>query len=118
MYYENRNSEVEDAYRAEISLLNFGLIYTRKDINTLVKIAYSKSEESILPSDYCYNLINKDIKYDFEKRAHFFEYVKRNAYKYIGENAPFSGKILWKNKYVVGEWQNGKIIYLDKNKIV
>jgi hypothetical protein len=117
MYYGNRKSEVEDAYRAEIALLNYGLTYTRKDINTLVKIAYPKSNESILPSDYCYNLINKDIKDNFEKRAHFFEYVKRNTYKYIGENAAYSGKIYWKNKYVVGEWQNGKIKYLNKNII-
>ena len=112
---ENRNSCVEDAYRITVSVLQKGHIYSRKQIETLVSERYHNIT-SILPSDYCYNRINKDTFKDFEKRMHLFDYMGRNKYKYIGENFPYTGKIEHLDR-CVGEWKDGNILYLDKSKI-
>lgn len=115
-FKENRNSCVEDAYRITVSVLQKGHIYSRKQIETLVNERYHNIT-SILPSDYCYNRINKDTIKDFEKRMHLFEYMERNKYKYIGENFPYTGKIEYLDS-CVGEWKDGTILYLDKSRII
>jgi hypothetical protein len=68
---------------------------------------------SVLPADYCYNRINKDIEKRFRSGFHVFESLNNNLYKYLGEEYPYTGPILWKGKKI-GEWLKGKIIKLDK----
>ena len=115
-YKENRNSDIEDAYRNVIDRFTIGKIYKRKEIENIVISVYH-TEGSILPSDYCYNRINMGIVDDFEKRMHIFEYVKRNAYRFIGENVSYTGNIEYLDM-CVGRWENGIIIYLDKDKVM
>ena len=112
---KNRNSAIENAYRMTISVLQKGQVYSRKQIETLVNFKYHNIT-SILPSDYCYNRVNKDIIDDFERRLHIFEYVGRNKYKYIGENFPYNGHIEYLD-VCVGKWENGDILYLDKGML-
>jgi hypothetical protein len=59
--------------------------------------------QSIFPSDYCYNLINKD-KGSF--RFPLFIWLKRGTYIHVGPYYQYTGLILWKGK-TVGEWKNG-----------
>ena len=113
---DNRNSDIEDAYRNVIDRFTTGKIYKRKEIENIVNSVYH-TEGSILPSDYCYNRINLDIVDDFEKRMHIFEYLKRNAYRFIGENVPYTGNIVHVD-ICVSRWENGRIVYLDKNKVM
>ena len=113
---EKRNSDIENAYRSVMDRFTIGNIYKRKEIENIVNTEY-QVEGSILPSDYCYNRINLDIIDDFEKRMHIFEYVKWNAYRFIGENVPYTGNIEHLD-ICVGRWENGKILYLDKNKVM
>lgn len=112
---DSRNSDVENAYRNVLNEFQQDNLYTRKQIIDIVNTKYH-NETSILPSDYCYNRINLDIANDFEKRMHIFEYVKKNVYRFLGENVSYTGDIEYKN-IVVGSWKNGNIVYLDKNKI-
>ena len=112
---ENRNSNIEIAYRSILCNFEIDHIYKHRQILDLVNSVYH-NETSIIPSDYCYNRINLDIVDDFEKRMHIFIYVCRDTYKFIGENASYTGNIVHKDK-IVGHWENGKITYLDKSKV-
>lgn len=64
---------------------------------------------SILPSDYCYNRINRDP-------ASFvyplFEQVKHGEYRYLGHSFAYNGPVLWKpigeSERQVGYWKEGK----------
>ena len=107
---KTRNSEIERAYRK--CKFQKEILYTCKQIKNIVNSEYS-IVESILPSDYCYNIINKDIVDDFEQRGHFFIHHERNKYEYIGENANYTGNITHKG-ICVGQWKNGSIISLNK----
>ena len=112
----NRDSDVELAYRKAEHLFEKKRIYNRRQIINIVNNEYH-TEGSIIPSDYCYNRINLDIADDFERRMHLFVYVRKNAYEYIGENFPYTGNIEHKD-ICVGRWENGRILYIDKNKII
>lgn len=116
MVKSERNSDIECAYKKIKNEFIFEKNYTRKQIIDIVNTVY-KNETSILPSDYCYNRINVDLVDDFEKRLHLFEYVKKNTYKYLGENFKYTGNIEHLDK-CVGRWENGKILHLDKDKIL
>ena len=64
---------------------------------------------SILPSDYCYNRINKGIKH----YKHLFEYLGNGKYKILGENFKYTGNIYTKPKgekidIKIGQWINGQ----------
>lgn len=69
--------------------------------------------DSVIPSDYCYNVINK-AGFSFQHRL--LVRVKRGRYKYIGPGCPHTGPVLWKPKQgqerQVGSWRNG-ICQLD-----
>jgi hypothetical protein len=72
-----------------------------QEIERLGKGKYARG--SILPSDYCYNLINKA---PFSFRYPVFEWVERGKYTYLGPNYNYVGPILWKGRQV-GEWKSG-----------
>lgn len=112
----NRDSDVELAYKKAAHLFKKKYIYSRRQILNIVNTVYH-TEGSIIPSDYCYNRINLDIADDFERRMHLFLYVRKNAYEYIGENFPYTGNIEHRD-ICVGRWENGQILYLDKDKII
>lgn len=52
---------------------------------------YNRSEGSYIPSDYCYNRKNKGINYD--KQPHYFLYLGRNRYRYVGKDYVYNGEI-------------------------
>lgn len=52
---------------------------------------YKHSVDSYIPSDYCYNRKNNGINYD--KQPHYFLYLKRNKYKYVGQNYTYTGEV-------------------------
>ena len=93
-------------------------VFSRAEIVEIVRNAFSKdrfSLSSIMPSDYCYNLMNLD-KLNNSKLLDFnlFEYLGKDEYLYIGENYPFDKEIYHKPKsgsiYVIGKWVNGERI--------
>lgn len=75
------------------------------------------NKDSLLPSDYCYNRINKDTKYPL------FELLDNNAgYKILGPNFPYEGKIFHHTKSgevkEVGHWIKGKCEFYDKKNLI
>ena len=52
---------------------------------------YKRSEECYIPSDYCYNRKNKGINY--HKQPHYFLYLSRGKFKYVGKNYTYNGEI-------------------------
>jgi hypothetical protein len=81
-----------------------GGTFLREEIVDLVVAAYpGTNRSSVIPSDYCYNIINAGIKFDF----HVFEYLGDAQYMCLGIDHPYSGPICW-NGEEVGKWTEGK----------
>lgn len=63
---------------------------------------------SVLPSDYCYNIINR-ASYSFQHLV--LVLVGRGRYKYVGPGYDYSGPIMWRPKHgeeqQVGSWDAG-----------
>jgi hypothetical protein len=83
----------------------------REIIRMVIKKYHETNPDSVIPSDYCYNLYNTGINFDF----HILEYVKRDRYKVIGLNHNYNGPIFWKGT-IIGEWRNGQKIILKDPK--
>jgi hypothetical protein len=77
--------------------------FSREEIIDLVVIAYpGTNRSSVIPSDYCYNLINATLPFNF----YLFESLSEGRYKCLGPNYPYAGPIYWKGEKV-GEWEEG-----------
>ncbi len=83
----------------------------RTEIVHLVNSKYGVNKGSIIPSDYCYNLVNLDkLSNPSLLEFNLFEYVESSRYIYIGKNQKYNGPIYHKIclKYEeVGHWTNG-----------
>lgn len=91
----------ENGYRYRIS---------RQGLCELVHARFGTNLDSIIPSDYCYNRVNKGV--DFIKRPRLFAHVDHGVYECLGENYLYDGFVYaepksLKNKIVVGAWENG-----------
>lgn len=62
--------------------------------------------QSLFPSDYCYNLINRD---QGSFRFHLFIWIKRGHYIHVGPYYPYTGPIKWKGN-TIGEWKHGEYV--------
>ena len=96
-----------------------GMVFTSKDIRDELKNRFGTNVRSVLPSDFCYNRLNKGI--GFEENNRLFEYVE-GKYKYLGENYPYTGKIYHKpygseTETLVGYWVNGNRTYPLPNDV-
>ena len=85
-------------------------VFSRQEIIDLVVHSYpGTNHRSVIPSDYCYNLYNRGIAFDF----HILEWLERKTYKVLGPGHQYNGPILWKWRQI-GEWRNGlKTMYED-----
>lgn len=92
---------------------NEGDIISRSDLKQKLQLLHGTNPSSVIPSDFCYNRFNNGIIFT----KHLFEYLTKSTYKYIGENANYTGLIFHKSKstqeeVVIGEWRDGvKTIY-------
>ena len=66
------------------------------------------ARDSVLPSDYCYNVINRA---SFSFRHPVLVKVSRGMYQYVGPNHPYTGPVMWQPKQEaerqVGSWEHG-----------
>jgi len=84
-----------------------GQIFSKKEVVDLVLQAYpypDTKRKSIIPSDYCYNMINVDPS---SFKLHGFEFIANEQYRWLGPAYPYSGPIYWKAEQV-GKWENGQ----------
>jgi hypothetical protein len=73
-----------------------GETFAREGIIDLVVRAYPGTPRgSVIPSDYCYNTINKDST---SFKLHLFESLGAGAFKCLGPNNIYSGPIYWKTE--------------------
>jgi hypothetical protein len=80
--------------------------FLREEIIDLIVNGFpGTNPTSVIPSDYCYNMANKGINFDF----HLFESLgeREGRYHCIGLKFPYNGAIYWKGEQF-GEWKNGK----------
>jgi len=81
-----------------------GQTFSRAEVVDMVLQAFKGTNRtSVLPSDYCYNIVNKGIPF----KNHFFEYHERGRYTFLGRGYPYQGPIRWKGEEV-GRWVKGK----------
>lgn len=81
-----------------------GQTFVSSEIVDLVLRAYPETKRSsVIPSDYCYNMINADPN-SFKLRG--FELLSNAQYKWLGPDFLYSGPIYWKNEQV-GNWEDG-----------
>lgn len=93
--------KISEKFYALFGESNLGQIFSRKEITDMVLAAFpGTNRSSVLPSDYCYNIVNAGIKFEH----HLFQYFSESEYKVLGKDYPFVGPILWKGRRV-GEWK-------------
>lgn len=84
-----------------------GQLLTAAEIKRIVNEQYGTLESSIIPSDYCYNRINKGTS----SQKPIFEYIDNGYYRYLGLDYKFSGPLYQKPKHQemeqIGEWRDG-----------
>ncbi|MBO5869726.1 MAG: hypothetical protein J6Q89_03145 [Clostridia bacterium] len=79
-----------------------------KELYELLGARFQTNSGSIIPSDYCYDRVNKGI--EFDKKPRLFKFLGDGMYECLGENYLFTGEI--KNasdETVVGYWDNGNL---------
>ena len=82
--------------------------FTAHEIKKLVSEKHGTNQNSIIPSDYCYNRTTHVIKFN----KHILIYLSRGNYQFVGENYPYNGPVYQKPQgetvdSVVGEWKDG-----------
>ena len=65
--------------------------FSTKWFKTELSKQFKRSEDSYIPSDYCYNRTNKGIKYN--NQPHYFLHIGRGKYRYVGKNYNFTGNV-------------------------
>ncbi len=62
-----------------------GTEFTTAEINQMVHSKFGRNPNSVIPSDYSYNMNNKGKIGSLEK-FNIFRQIKRGLYEYVGEN--------------------------------
>lgn len=101
------NDKIIDSFKN----VEIGTKFKTQEIIDKVLELYEIKKGSIIPSDLCYNRVNKNI--DITKSNKLFEYIGGSSYKYLGPNYPYTGDVYAKKKnsdeeVKVGSWNNGE----------
>ena len=83
------NNKIVQEIEEYLSTKKINDIITTKEFKEYLSKTYHRSDGSYIPSDYCYNRTNEGI--DYSKQPHYFLYLKRGIYKYVGKNYNFTG---------------------------
>ena len=89
-------------------IAEYGLHYkiSLKELYELLGARFQTNSGSIIPSDYCYNRVNKGI--EFDKKPRLFNFLGNGMYECLGENYPYCGDVEnASDETVVGSWENG-----------
>lgn len=84
-----------------------------KELYELLGARFQTNSGSIIPSDYCYNRVNKGI--EFHKKPRLFNFLGDGMYECLGENYLYTGDVEnASDGTVVGSWENGVFQKNDK----
>ena len=78
---------------------------SRKELYELLGERFQTKSGSIIPSDYCYNRVNKGIV--FHNKPRLFILLGDGMYECLGDNYPYTGDVEIYDGTVVGVWENG-----------
>lgn len=98
-----------------------GEVLSRSEIINFVHVKYGVTKGSIIPSDYCYNLVNKD-KLSNRSLLDFnlFKWIDSKTYIYIGKDQNYTGPIFHKidlKLEQIGFWTDGvRTLESDSNR--
>ncbi len=107
MFDTVKKMTIEDELRATFSGVAIETLLGWREIVFKVVSAYPDvGENSVLPSDRCYNITNAGLPYDYSFRI--FEFLGKGAYRYLGERYPYCGKVTWKDE-PCGSWTDGNL---------
>lgn len=89
-----------------ISEYGVGHKITLKELYELLGARFQTNTGSIIPSDYCYNRVNKGIDYD--RKPHLFRFLGDGMYECLGENCllPIDVENA-SDGTIVGTWKDG-----------
>lgn len=91
----------------EFSLQHLNEEFTTKAIKSELSNKYGTPMGSIIPTDYCYNLINNDPQVKkFKSETRFFEQLAPGVFKSLGPNYSYNGKVTHLGS-IIGIWENG-----------
>lgn len=93
-----------------ISQNGMGCEINSGELKALISTHFGTNLSSIIPSDYCYNRVNKGIV--FSKHSRLFAYVDRGVYKCLGTDYLYNEPAFTRPKdsntdVMVGIWENG-----------
>jgi hypothetical protein len=94
----------------EVFQNRIGEEFEREEIIDLVVNQYPGTNRgSVIPSDYCYNMVNFGINFDFHMFVSLGE--REGRYRCLGQCKPYSGAIYWNPVGApceqVGDWKAG-----------
>lgn len=109
---EKDSSKIANKIRTLFAKQTDEKLRRKEIIDKVIEVYPGTNRSSVIPSDYCYNIINKDsVSFTFR----LFEYRDGN-YICLGENYFYVGDIFWKDKKV-GSWVKGKpVLTTDPRK--
>lgn len=84
-----REIEVEIAELTKTMPINYQ--FSTKWFKKVLSEKYNRSNGSYIPSDYCYNRSNKGIIH--EKQPHYFLWLSRGKYQYVGKDYVYNGEV-------------------------
>lgn len=88
-YCKESKMSILDEIEEFVKTLPIDYEFSTKWFKTELSRKYHRSEDSYIPSDYCYNRKNNGIIY--EEQPHYFLYIKQGKYKYVGKEYVFNG---------------------------
>lgn len=103
------NMTIDEQMRVIVSEIvsEHGVHYkiSRKELHELLRKRFHTTPGSIIPSDYCYDHVNRGIK--IEQKPRLFRFLGNGMYECLGENFPFTGDVEDARGITVGSWQDG-----------
>ena len=113
IFEKNRNFEkmtIDEQMRTVVAEIvsEYGIRYkiSLKELYELLGARFETNSGSIIPSDYCYNRVNKGI--EFHKKPRLFNFLGDGMYECLGENYLYTGDVEnASDGTVVGSWKNG-----------
>lgn len=82
---------VKEEIEQFLSSMPFNHEFSTKWFKTELSKQFNRSQDCYIPSDYCYDRTNKGINH--EKQPHYFLYISRGKYRYVGKSYQYKGNI-------------------------
>ena len=104
------NEQMKTFANEMIALHGKGYPFHRQEIQEFLAQHFGTKPDSVIPSDYCYNRVNKD-----SKPLLLFLFCEDGIYQCVGENFQYKKYVTAKphgakNEIIVGEWKDGRLI--------